>query len=57
MSVPSAGVENDDLCALLRTEESVTVFFAHDSGELMVRVCEAESQNRTAQESLLAICA
>jgi len=57
MSVPSAGIENDELCVLPRTEDSVTVFFAHDSGELMVRVCEAEAQDRSAQEGLLAICA
>ena len=57
MSVPSAGIENEDLCVLPRTEDSVTVFFAHESGELMVRVCEAEARDQTAQEGLLAICA
>jgi hypothetical protein len=57
MSVPSAGIENDDYCVMPRTEDSVTVFFAHDSGELMVRVCEAEANDQSAQEGLLAMCA
>lgn len=57
MSVPSAGIEDADLCVLPRTEDSVTVFFAHDSGELMVRVCEAQAQDRGAQDGLLAMCA
>lgn len=57
MSVPSAGIEDDDLCVLPRTEDSLTVFFAHDSGELMVRVCEAEAQEQAEPEGLLARCA
>lgn len=40
MSVPSAEIEDGDFCVLPRTEDSVTVFFAHESGELMVRVWE-----------------
>ena len=57
MSVPSAEIEDDDLCVLPRTEDSVTVFFAHDSGELMVRVREALAQDQSAPEGLLARCA
>jgi CheY-specific phosphatase CheX len=57
MSVPSAGMEDDDFCVLPRTENSVTVFFTHDSGELMVRVWEDEAQGPTATESVLAVCA
>lgn len=40
MTVPSAQVEPADFCILPRTEDSVTVFFHHASGELMVRVWE-----------------
>ena len=40
LSVPNAAIEEEDFCALARTEDSVTVFFAHESGELMVRVWE-----------------
>jgi CheY-specific phosphatase CheX len=40
MSVPSAQLEIADLCVLPRTENSLTVFFKHSSGELMVRVSE-----------------
>jgi hypothetical protein len=57
MSVPSAEIECDDFCVLPRTEDSVTVFFAHDSGVLMVRVWEDETMERKASDSLLAICA
>ena len=57
MSVPSAEIEDGDCCVLPRTEDSVTVFFAHDSGELMVRVCEAAIQDRKTEEGLLARCA
>jgi CheY-specific phosphatase CheX len=48
MTVPSAEVEFADFCIPPRTADSVTVFFHHDSGELMVRVweylLEAESE-------------
>ncbi len=40
MSVPRAEVEAADFCALPRTGDSVTVFFGHQAGELMVRVWE-----------------
>jgi CheY-specific phosphatase CheX len=38
MTVPSAEVEPADFCILPRTNDSVTVFFHHAAGELMVRV-------------------
>jgi CheY-specific phosphatase CheX len=40
MTVPSAELESGDFCILPRTSDSVTVFFRHDAGELMVRVWE-----------------
>jgi hypothetical protein len=40
MTVPSAGIEPADFCILPRTGDSVTVFFHHAAGELMVRVWE-----------------
>lgn len=51
MTVPDAAVESRDFCILPRTPDSITVFFHHASGELMVRVweqtTEAESENGT----------
>jgi Chemotaxis phosphatase CheX len=51
MTVPRAEVETGDFCILPRTPDSVTVFFHHVSGELMVRVweqaIEVESENNT----------
>ena len=40
MTVPSAEVETGDFCILPRTQDSVTVFFHHPAGELMVRIWE-----------------
>ena len=40
MTVPSAEVESGDFCVPPRTQNSVTVFFRHAAGELMVRVWE-----------------
>jgi CheY-specific phosphatase CheX len=40
LSLPSAAIEPDDFCVLPRTQDSVTVFFAHQAGEFMVRVWE-----------------
>jgi len=57
MSVPSADIAHDDFCVLPRTEDSVTVFFSHDSGELMVRVWEDELQQREPGNGQLAMCA
>lgn len=54
MTVPSAEIESSDFCILPRTEDSVTVFFHHDSGELMVRVWEdapAVSSSEAAERS------
>jgi hypothetical protein len=51
MTVPSAEVESGDFCIPPRTEDSVTVFFHHASGKLMVRVweysMEAQNENST----------
>ncbi len=41
MTVPSAEVVPEDFCVLPRTADSLAVFFFHEAGELMVRVCEA----------------
>jgi CheY-specific phosphatase CheX len=38
MTVPTAEVESADFCIVPRTPDSVTVFFRHEAGELMVRV-------------------
>jgi CheY-specific phosphatase CheX len=38
MSVPSAQLEAGKFCVLPRTDDTVTVFFHHAAGELMVRV-------------------
>jgi CheY-specific phosphatase CheX len=38
MTVPSANVEIGDFCIPQRTRDSVTVFFQHAAGELMIRV-------------------
>jgi CheY-specific phosphatase CheX len=40
MSVPWAKWESDDFCVVPRTHDTVTVFFQHESGELMIRVWE-----------------
>jgi CheY-specific phosphatase CheX len=40
MTVPSAEVEAADFCIPPRTQDSLTVFFHHATGELMVRVWE-----------------
>jgi len=43
LSVPSASLSSEDFCVLPRTHDTITVFFQHDSGMLMVRVWEYES--------------
>ena len=50
MTVPSAAVEAADFCIRPRTEDSVTVFFHHASGELMVRVWEDAPQTAVSRE-------
>lgn len=42
MTVPMADAVAEDFCALPRTADSVALFFRHKSGELMIRVQEAE---------------
>jgi len=57
MTVPSAEIENEDFCVLPRTDDSVTVFFVHQSGELMVRVWEHGHAPESSAEERLAACA
>jgi hypothetical protein len=49
MTVPTAEIEPGDFCIVPRTPDSVTVFFHHEAGELMVRVwqqgLEGESED------------
>jgi len=51
ISVPSAKMESQDFCVFPRTEDSVTVFFMHEAGELMVRVWESRTGERTADNA------
>jgi CheY-specific phosphatase CheX len=55
MTVPSAEVEHGDFCIPKRTADSVTVFFHHNSGELMVRVLEY-STNECQFETYAQLC-
>jgi CheY-specific phosphatase CheX len=47
MTVPSAALETADFCILPRTHDSVTVFFCHAAGELMVRVWEQVAESKS----------
>jgi CheY-specific phosphatase CheX len=53
MTVPFAEVESGDFCILPRTPDSVTVFFHHAAGELMVRVWEqiAEAKSEASAQA------
>jgi hypothetical protein len=57
MTVPSAQVESEDFCVLPRTLDSITVFFRHDSGELMVRVWEQTLVHSMPSEETESVCA
>jgi CheY-specific phosphatase CheX len=57
MSVPSAEVEFADFCIPPRTADSVTVFFHHDSGELMVRVWEYATEAESQIDTYTQLCA
>lgn len=57
MTVPSAGWEAGKFCVLPCTVDTVTAFFHHDSGELMVRVWHQNAVASETQEELLAACA
>jgi CheY-specific phosphatase CheX len=57
MTVPSAQVESEDFCVLPRTLDSITVFFRHDSGDLMVRVWEQTLVHSTPSEETESVCA
>ena len=56
MTVPSAEWEAGEFCVLPCTADTVTVFFHHGSGELMVRVWHQNAVIE-AEEELLAACA
>ena len=51
MTVPSAAVASEDFCVLPRTEDSVTVFFTHEAGELMVRVWEDTGEEESLEDA------
>lgn len=60
MTVPSAELESGDFCIAPRTDDSVTVFFRHPSGELMVRVWEGtydQNEAGCASASYVELCA
>jgi CheY-specific phosphatase CheX len=40
MTVPTAQLESGDFCVVSKTPGATSVFFHHESGELMIRVCE-----------------
>jgi CheY-specific phosphatase CheX len=56
MTVPFAAVEQADFCILPRTSNSVTVFFEHAAGELMVRVWEQKVDTNSDALHLEAMC-
>jgi hypothetical protein len=57
MTVPSAEVEATDFCIVGRTQDSVTVFFHHETGELMVRVWERTLAKESESEPCVELCA
>ena len=57
MTVPSAEVESGDFCIPPRTLDSVTVFFHHASGELMVRVWENSMEAESEADTYAQLCA
>jgi hypothetical protein len=57
MTVPDAAVESGDFCIPPRTSDSVTVFFHHAAGELMVRVWEYSMDSESAICGYAQLCA
>jgi CheY-specific phosphatase CheX len=57
MTVPSAALETADFCILPRTCDSVTVFFCHPTGELMVRVWEQAAESKSEIDDCVSLCA
>jgi len=57
MTVPFAEVASADFCILPRTPNSVTVFFGHAAGELMIRVWERSEESKSETRELAALCA
>jgi hypothetical protein len=57
MTVPDAAVELGDFCIPPRTADSVTVFFHHAAGELMVRVWEYSRDSESAICDYAQLCA
>jgi CheY-specific phosphatase CheX len=56
MTVPSAEEEKADFCIRRRTEDSVTVYFHHAAGELMVRVWEQITEEESEIEPCAELC-
>jgi CheY-specific phosphatase CheX len=56
MTVPFAEVACDDFCILPKTHDSVSVFFRHDTGELMVRVWEQAREPNSETGQLAQLC-
>jgi hypothetical protein len=57
MTVPSAEMESCNFCIPSRTPDSVTVFFHHASGELMVRVWEKSMEAKSENSLYVELCA
>jgi CheY-specific phosphatase CheX len=57
MTVPSAVEEKADFCIPRRTQDSVTVYFHHPAGELMVRVWEREVDQESEISRCVGLCA
>jgi len=57
MTVPSAALEAADFCILPRTHDSVSVFFCHAAGELMVRVWEQVAEPESEIDDRVPLCA
>jgi hypothetical protein len=57
MTVPSSEMESGNFSIPPRTPDSVTVFFHHASGELMVRVWEHSIEAKSENSSYAELCA
>jgi len=51
MTVPFAERVEEDFCVLLHTADSISSFFRHETGELMIRVREAEFYAAASEEN------
>jgi CheY-specific phosphatase CheX len=55
MTVPSSEIEPGNFCISPRTPDSISVFFHHTSGELMIRVWETTSNSATELKSTTSV--